>query len=96
MTGRAEATTDLISTFVGVRTDPGHVLKCCHPISEGHLCFPPVQQQSNAHTDDGASLNNSHGGLPSTTSASSSELNHQVEAFRGQMTPPPSPPPPNV
>lgn len=53
------------------------------------MCFPPVQQQSNTHTDEGASLNNSHGGLPSTTSASSSELNHQVEAFRGQMTPPP-------
>ncbi|XP_057716053.1 transcription factor 12 isoform X1 [Corythoichthys intestinalis] len=35
-----------------------------------------------AHADDTASLN-SHGGLPSTGSTSSTELNHQVEAFRG-------------
>ncbi|XP_056872791.1 transcription factor 12 isoform X2 [Takifugu flavidus] len=42
--------------------------------------------QSNTHTDDGASLNNSHGGLPSTPSASSSELNHQVEAFRAGLS----------
>uniref|UniRef100_A0A3Q2TKV4 Transcription factor 12 n=1 Tax=Fundulus heteroclitus TaxID=8078 RepID=A0A3Q2TKV4_FUNHE len=34
--------------------------------------------------DDAASLSNSHGGLPSTGSTSSTELNHQVEAFRGQ------------
>ncbi|KAM6943355.1 transcription factor 12 isoform 3-T3 [Xenentodon cancila] len=33
--------------------------------------------------DDAASLNNSHGGLPSAGSTSSTELNHQVEAFRG-------------
>ncbi|XP_028257410.1 transcription factor 12 isoform X1 [Parambassis ranga] len=33
--------------------------------------------------DDAASLNNSHGGLPSADSASSTELNHQVETFRG-------------
>ncbi|XP_012710629.2 transcription factor 12 isoform X3 [Fundulus heteroclitus] len=33
--------------------------------------------------DDAASLSNSHGGLPSTGSTSSTELNHQVEAFRG-------------
>ncbi|KAM9408949.1 transcription factor 12 isoform 2-T2 [Pholidichthys leucotaenia] len=33
--------------------------------------------------DDAASLNNSHGGLPSTGSTSSTELNHQVETFRG-------------
>ncbi|KAM4744294.1 transcription factor 12 isoform 2-T2 [Anableps anableps] len=33
--------------------------------------------------DDAASLTNSHGGLPSTGSTSSTELNHQVEAFRG-------------
>lgn len=32
--------------------------------------------------DDAASLNNSHGGLPSAGSTSSTELNHQVEAFR--------------
>ncbi|XP_019126067.1 transcription factor 12 isoform X7 [Larimichthys crocea] len=36
-----------------------------------------------AHADDAASLNNSHGGLPSAGSTSSTELNHQVEAFRG-------------
>lgn len=35
-----------------------------------------------AHADDAASLNNSHGGLPSASSTSSTELNHQVEAFR--------------
>ncbi|XP_015247306.1 PREDICTED: transcription factor 12-like isoform X1 [Cyprinodon variegatus] len=33
--------------------------------------------------DDNVSLSNSHGGLPSTGSTSSTELNHQVEAFRG-------------
>ncbi|XP_007574925.1 transcription factor 12 isoform X3 [Poecilia latipinna] len=33
--------------------------------------------------DDAASLTNSHGGLPSAGSTSSTELNHQVEAFRG-------------
>ncbi|XP_013768489.1 transcription factor 12 isoform X1 [Pundamilia nyererei] len=33
--------------------------------------------------DDAASLNNSHGGLPSAGSTSSTELNHQVETFRG-------------
>uniref|UniRef100_A0A671YSI7 Transcription factor 12 n=1 Tax=Sparus aurata TaxID=8175 RepID=A0A671YSI7_SPAAU len=32
-----------------------------------------------AHADDSASLNNSHGGLPSAGSTSSTELNHQVE-----------------
>ncbi|KAM4593758.1 transcription factor 12 isoform 4-T5 [Odontesthes bonariensis] len=32
--------------------------------------------------DDAASLNNSHRGLPSAGSTSSTELNHQVEAFR--------------
>ncbi|XP_072236625.1 transcription factor 12 isoform X3 [Leuresthes tenuis] len=32
--------------------------------------------------DDAASLNNSHGGLPGAGSTSSTELNHQVEAFR--------------
>uniref|UniRef100_A0AAQ5ZTU3 BHLH domain-containing protein n=1 Tax=Amphiprion ocellaris TaxID=80972 RepID=A0AAQ5ZTU3_AMPOC len=37
--------------------------------------------------DDAASLNNSHGGLPSAGSTSSTELNHQVETFRGQMQP---------
>ncbi|MED6263541.1 Transcription factor 12 [Characodon lateralis] len=36
--------------------------------------------------DDTASLSNSHGGLPSTGSTSSSELNHQVEAFRGLIS----------
>ncbi|XP_061670082.1 transcription factor 12 isoform X2 [Syngnathoides biaculeatus] len=35
-----------------------------------------------SHADDAANLN-SHGGLPSTGSSSSTELNHQVEAFRG-------------
>ncbi|XP_077569356.1 transcription factor 12 isoform X2 [Stigmatopora nigra] len=37
-----------------------------------------------SHADDSVSLN-SHGGLPSTGSTSSSELNHQMEAFRGLM-----------
>ncbi|XP_069029734.1 transcription factor 12 isoform X2 [Embiotoca jacksoni] len=32
--------------------------------------------------DDAASLSNSHGGLPSAGSTSSTELNHQVETFR--------------
>uniref|UniRef100_A0A8C4GSK6 Transcription factor 12 n=1 Tax=Dicentrarchus labrax TaxID=13489 RepID=A0A8C4GSK6_DICLA len=36
-----------------------------------------------AHADDAASLNNSHGGLASASSTSSTELNHQLEAFRG-------------
>ncbi|XP_029353281.1 transcription factor 12 isoform X2 [Echeneis naucrates] len=36
-----------------------------------------------AHADDAASLNNSHGGLPSAGSTSSTELNHQAEALRG-------------
>ncbi|XP_033475280.1 transcription factor 12 isoform X3 [Epinephelus lanceolatus] len=39
--------------------------------------------QGGAHTDDAASLNNNHGGLPSAGSTSSTELNHQVETFRG-------------
>nr|XP_043885796.1 transcription factor 12 isoform X3 [Solea senegalensis] len=42
-----------------------------------------AMQQGGAHADDAASLNNSHGGLPSTGSTSSSDLNHQVETFRG-------------
>uniref|UniRef100_A0A1A8G6W0 Transcription factor 12 n=1 Tax=Nothobranchius korthausae TaxID=1143690 RepID=A0A1A8G6W0_9TELE len=33
--------------------------------------------------DDAASLSNSHGGLPSTGSTSSTELSHQLEVFRG-------------
>uniref|UniRef100_A0A3B3ZQK1 BHLH domain-containing protein n=1 Tax=Periophthalmus magnuspinnatus TaxID=409849 RepID=A0A3B3ZQK1_9GOBI len=37
-----------------------------------------------AHADDAASLNNSHGGLPSASSTSSTELNHQVETFRSE------------
>uniref|UniRef100_A0A7N8XH85 Transcription factor 12 n=1 Tax=Mastacembelus armatus TaxID=205130 RepID=A0A7N8XH85_9TELE len=40
-----------------------------------------------AHADDAASLNNSHGGLPSAGSTSSTELNHQVETFRGLVHP---------
>ncbi|XP_026175525.1 transcription factor 12 isoform X3 [Mastacembelus armatus] len=39
-----------------------------------------------AHADDAASLNNSHGGLPSAGSTSSTELNHQVETFRAGLT----------
>ncbi|XP_030269340.1 transcription factor 12 isoform X10 [Sparus aurata] len=39
-----------------------------------------------AHADDSASLNNSHGGLPSAGSTSSTELNHQVEAFRAGLS----------
>ncbi|XP_023256506.1 transcription factor 12 isoform X2 [Seriola lalandi dorsalis] len=39
--------------------------------------------QGGAHADDAASLNNSHGGLPSAGSTSSAELNHAVETFRG-------------
>lgn len=38
--------------------------------------------QSSGHADDAASLN-SHGGLQSTGSTSSTELNQQVETFRG-------------
>ncbi|KAM9860802.1 transcription factor 12 [Aulostomus maculatus] len=38
--------------------------------------------QGSGHADDTASLN-SHGGLPSAGSTSSTELNHQVETFRG-------------
>ncbi|XP_068431623.1 transcription factor 12 isoform X2 [Clinocottus analis] len=36
-----------------------------------------------AHADESASLNNSHGGLPTVGSTSSSELHHQLETFRG-------------
>uniref|UniRef100_A0A3Q3GN70 Transcription factor 12 n=1 Tax=Labrus bergylta TaxID=56723 RepID=A0A3Q3GN70_9LABR len=36
-----------------------------------------------AHADDAVGLNNSHGGLPSTCSTSTAELNQQLEAFRG-------------
>uniref|UniRef100_A0A4W6BS32 Transcription factor 12 n=1 Tax=Lates calcarifer TaxID=8187 RepID=A0A4W6BS32_LATCA len=43
-----------------------------------------------AHADDAASLNSSHGGLPSAGSTSSTELNHQVETFRGVVPPPPT------
>lgn len=39
--------------------------------------------QGGAHADDAASLNNSHGGLPSAGSTSSTELSHQLETFRG-------------
>ncbi|XP_038557165.1 transcription factor 12 isoform X1 [Micropterus salmoides] len=39
--------------------------------------------QGGAHADDAASMNNSQGGLPSAGSASTTELNHQLEAFRG-------------
>uniref|UniRef100_A0A671YSJ2 Transcription factor 12 n=1 Tax=Sparus aurata TaxID=8175 RepID=A0A671YSJ2_SPAAU len=42
--------------------------------------------QGGAHADDSASLNNSHGGLPSAGSTSSTELNHQVEAFRAGLS----------
>lgn len=41
--------------------------------------------QGSAHSDDASSLNNSHGGLPSASSTSSTELNHQVESFRGLL-----------
>lgn len=47
------------------------------------LTFLPVLQQGGAHSDEAVSLNNSHGGLPSAGSTSSTELNHQVEVFRG-------------
>ncbi|XP_068176276.1 transcription factor 12 isoform X2 [Antennarius striatus] len=36
-----------------------------------------------SHADDASSLNNSHGGLPSASSTSNTELSHQIEAFRG-------------
>ncbi|XP_054466438.1 transcription factor 12 isoform X1 [Anoplopoma fimbria] len=36
-----------------------------------------------AHTDDAASMNNSHGGLTSSGSTSSADLNRQLETFRG-------------
>ncbi|XP_060894595.1 transcription factor 12 isoform X2 [Labrus mixtus] len=39
--------------------------------------------QGGAHADDAVGLNNSHGGLPSTCSTSTAELNQQLEAFRG-------------
>ncbi|XP_069379894.1 transcription factor 12 isoform X8 [Paralichthys olivaceus] len=39
-----------------------------------------------AHADDAASLNSSHGGLPSAGSTSSTELNHQLETFRAGLT----------
>ncbi|XP_073321207.1 transcription factor 12 isoform X2 [Pagrus major] len=42
--------------------------------------------QGGAHADDAASLNNSHGGLPSAGSTSSTELSHQVEAFRAGLS----------
>uniref|UniRef100_H3CVB0 Transcription factor 12 n=1 Tax=Tetraodon nigroviridis TaxID=99883 RepID=H3CVB0_TETNG len=42
--------------------------------------------QSNSHADDAASLNSSHGGLPSASSTSSTELNHQAEAFRAGLS----------
>ncbi|KAM3624827.1 uncharacterized protein V6R79_002277 [Siganus canaliculatus] len=41
--------------------------------------------QGGAHGDDAASLNSSHGGLPSASSTSSTELSHQVEAFRAGL-----------
>ncbi|XP_041802057.1 transcription factor 12 isoform X1 [Chelmon rostratus] len=41
--------------------------------------------QGGAHADDAASLNNSHGGLASAGSTSSTELNHQVETFRAGL-----------
>uniref|UniRef100_A0A7N6ANS9 BHLH domain-containing protein n=1 Tax=Anabas testudineus TaxID=64144 RepID=A0A7N6ANS9_ANATE len=43
-----------------------------------------------AHADDAASLNNSHEGLPSASSTSSTELNHQVETFRVNFDVPPT------
>lgn len=39
--------------------------------------------QGGAHADDAVSLTSSHGGLPSAGTTSSTELSHQVEAFRG-------------
>nr|XP_019964518.1 PREDICTED: transcription factor 12-like isoform X1 [Paralichthys olivaceus] len=42
--------------------------------------------QGGAHADDAASLNSSHGGLPSAGSTSSTELNHQLETFRAGLT----------
>uniref|UniRef100_A0A3Q3GQ10 Transcription factor 12 n=1 Tax=Labrus bergylta TaxID=56723 RepID=A0A3Q3GQ10_9LABR len=38
-----------------------------------------------AHADDAVGLNNSHGGLPSTCSTSTAELNQQLEAFRERV-----------
>ena len=52
------------------------------------MSFLSVLQQGGAHADDAASLNNSHGGLPSAGSTSSTELSHQVEAFRDMVLPP--------
>uniref|UniRef100_A0A3P8WYN9 Transcription factor 12 n=1 Tax=Cynoglossus semilaevis TaxID=244447 RepID=A0A3P8WYN9_CYNSE len=49
---------------------------------------PSRTAQSGAHAEDAASVNNSHGGLPSAGSTSSSELNHQVETFRAGQLPP--------
>ncbi|XP_068595918.1 transcription factor 12 [Brachionichthys hirsutus] len=39
--------------------------------------------QGGSHADGASSLNNSHGSLPSSSSTSSTELSHQIEAFRG-------------
>lgn len=47
------------------------------------MSFLSVLQQGGAHADDAASLNHSHGGLPSASSMSNAELNHQVETLRG-------------
>lgn len=66
------------------------ILGCFYEESPVSVCLLPfflmsflsVLQQGG---DDAASLNNSHGGLPSAGSASSTELNHQVETFRGQI-----------
>nr|XP_057944808.1 transcription factor 12 isoform X2 [Doryrhamphus excisus] len=59
------------------------------PISAIGASFPAsalaasrTAAMGSAHADDAASLN-SHGGLPSAGSTSSTELNHQVETFRG-------------
>lgn len=57
------------------------------PFLKSFVCvFVCVLQQSGAHAEDAASVNNSHGGLPSAGSTSSSELNHQVETFRGLIS----------
>lgn len=50
------------------------------------MSFLSVLQQGSAHADDAASLN-SHGGLQSAGSTSSTDLNLQVETFRGPTLP---------
>lgn len=93
--------TSLITSLYGTLYYPVHFLlslgenRCFMYHPKGCLLpfftmfFLSALLQGSAHTEDAASLNNNHGGLPSASSTSSTELNHQVEAFRGLMRLPP-------